>query len=184
MADYTPFAIASGDTNGPADSTTDTGSGSGSGPAFFLGGDSDDRGDGRDAGGGEWDAELHYPDRRTNADGSFTKRKRRRKSNTGGSTNRGKTDNSTGVETLARMLGIVHLGIASATKIVELELKPDESQALAQATANVLEEFDWVPDPKITAIVGLVTTAGTIYGPKYYFYRERKKEEKEARDNA
>lgn len=184
MADYTPFAVSSGGDEQPIDSTTDTGSDSGSGPAFFLGGGSDDRGDGRDAAGSEWDPELHYPDRRTNADGSFTKRKRRRKSNTGGSSNGRRADNSTGVETLARMLGIVHLGIASAVKAPEFALTDDESKALAQATATVLEEFDWTPDPKVTAVVGLVTTAGTIYGPKYYFYRERKKEEKLERDSA
>lgn len=184
MADYTPFAAASGDITEPDNGDADAGNSGGNGPAFFLGGGGDDRSDGRDAGGNEWDADLHYPDRRTNADGSFTKRKRRRKSNTSGGSNRNRSDNSTGVEALSRMLGFVHLGLASVSKTPELVLTDDESKALASATATVLEEFDWTPDPKVQAIVGLITTAGVVYGPKVYFIRERKKAEKEARDNA
>jgi hypothetical protein len=80
------------------------------------------------------------------------------------------------------MLGFVHLGIASALKTPEIKLEDDESKALAQATARVLEEFDWTPDPKVQAVVGLIMTAGSVYGPKVYFIRERKKAERAERD--
>lgn len=73
----------------------------------------------------------------------------------------------------------MHLGIASATKTPELSLDESEAESLAKATANVLEQFDIRPDPKIEAVVGLVTTASVIYGSKYYMIRQRKKEEKE-----
>jgi hypothetical protein len=71
------------------------------------------------------------------------------------------------------MLGYVHLGIAGATKSPELILTDDETKSLATATANVLQEFDIRPSPKAEAIVGLVITAGGIYGPRAYFIRER-----------
>lgn len=74
---------------------------------------------------------------------------------------------------------IVHAGIASLTSIPELELERDDSERLAKATVNVLNEFDFVPSPKVQAIVGLVTTAGMIYGAKYYQYKLRVTEEKE-----
>lgn len=79
---------------------------------------------------------------------------------------------------MARVLAIVHIGIAGATKTPELALEESEAEALANATANVLSEFDIRPDPKIEAVIGLVMVAGTIYGPRIYNIRERKKEER------
>lgn len=81
------------------------------------------------------------------------------------------------------MLAIVHMGLASATKTPELKLEDEEAEALAKSTAVVLEEFDIRPDPKIEAIIGLVTTAGMIYGPRVYLIAERKKQEKRDKDN-
>ena len=76
------------------------------------------------------------------------------------------------------MLAIVHVGLASVTKTPELELEEDEAKSLAMASANVMEQFNITPDPKVTAVLGLVTTCGMIYGPRVYSIRERKKEEK------
>jgi hypothetical protein len=81
------------------------------------------------------------------------------------------------------MLSIVHVGLASVTKTPELVLDDDDAKALTGATCNVLEQFDITPNPKVAAVIGLVTTAGMIYGPKVYMIRERKKEEREARDS-
>jgi hypothetical protein len=79
------------------------------------------------------------------------------------------------------MLAIVHIGLAAATKTPELALEEQESEILAKSIANVLDEFDIRPDPKVEAIVGLVTTAGMIYGPRVYLISERKKREKQER---
>lgn len=79
------------------------------------------------------------------------------------------------------MLAIIHIGIASATKTPELKLEDEEANALAQSTAVVLEEFDIRPDPKIEAVIGLVTTASMIYGPRIYLIGQRRKKEKEER---
>lgn len=49
---------------------------------------------------------------------------------------------------------------------------------LANATANVLEQFDLKPDPKIQAVIGLVMAAGTVYGPRVYMIQARKAQEK------
>ena len=35
-----------------------------------------------------------------------------------------------------------------------------------------MAQFDYVPDPKIAAVLGLVTTTGMIYGPRVYLYRK------------
>ena len=90
--------------------------------------------------------------------------------------------NSNSVETLSRILAIVHTGLAAASKTPELELSDKESEALGSATANVLAQFDIAPDPRVEAIVGLVTVAGMIYGPRMYLIRERKSEEKKQRE--
>jgi len=76
------------------------------------------------------------------------------------------------------MIGFLHIGIANATKCPEFELSPAESNNLASATAKVLEQFDMKPDPRITAVVGLITTAGTIYVPRYYLIQMRKEKER------
>lgn len=52
---------------------------------------------------------------------------------------------------------------------------------LANASANVLEQFDLKPDPKTQAIVGLIIAAGTVYGPRAYMITARKAQEKRAR---
>jgi hypothetical protein len=69
------------------------------------------------------------------------------------------------------------VGIAAATKTPEMVLQDAEASNLAAATANVLEEFDIRPDPKIEAVIGLVTAASMIYGPRIYLITERKKRE-------
>lgn len=76
------------------------------------------------------------------------------------------------------MLAIVHVGLAAVTKTPELELDDKEAASLANAVGNVMTEFDITPDPKIQAVLGLVTVSGMIYGPRIYMIRERRKEER------
>lgn len=186
MAEYQPFTIDGGPAE-PADSDapSSTGASSDSGrEPFFLGGGTDggDSGDSRDAGGNEFDPDIHAGRDKFNNDGTYRRKRGRRKSNASGGSNRRGAGNQAGVEALANMLGFVHLGIASALNTPEIKLKDDESKALAEATARVLEEFDWTPDPKVQAVVGLIMTAGSVYGPKVYFIRERKKAERAERE--
>lgn len=118
-----------------------------------------------------------------NKDGS-PRKKRGRKPGSGGSgssnkqsrTGSNKTVNDA-VDTLSKTLLIVHAGLANFMKFDEMALDEQESNDLANATVNVLDQFDFEPDPRITAVMGLVTTASMIYGPRYIIYRNMKKKE-------
>ena len=76
------------------------------------------------------------------------------------------------------------MGIANITATPELVIDADESKLLANATANLLEQFDLKPDPKIQAVIGLVMAAGTVYGPRAYMIRVRKLQEAAEKKNA
>ena len=111
------------------------------------------------------------------------KRGRRSGGDTQGATksNSKSARNLKAVDTLSQTLLIVHLGLANITKFDGMNLDKSESDALANSLANVMEQFDYVPDPKFTAVAGLVVTSATIYGPRVYLYREDKKEKAEKR---
>jgi len=149
--------------------------------APFLSGDAGNAGD-VDATGERFDDNIHVSRDKRNADGSFRK-KRGRKAGSGsgnsGNKSRRQTDSAASVESLTRVLSILHVGIAGATKSPEFILEDLEAESLANATANVLREFDIRPDPKIEAIVGLVMVAGSIYGPRLYLINERKKKDRD-----
>lgn len=65
------------------------------------------------------------------------------------------------------------MGVAGVTNTPELMIDENEAEYLARSTANVLEQFDMKPDPKIQAIVGLIIAAGTVYGPRAYMIKSR-----------
>lgn len=182
---YEPFSLDNGDnaenTSGDFGTASvapflkpDDGGGSDGGTSGGNSGDVDSNGD-------RFDESIHVDRDKRNADGSFRKR-RGRKPNSAPSGNRARSSNKASIEALTRALAIVHLGIASATKTPEIALEDEEAQTLASAVNNVLIEFDIRPDPKSEAIFGLVVAAGSIYGPRVYLVRERKKQER--KDNA
>lgn len=157
---------------------TGTGGDAGSIDPASLANSGDSNGTGSD---GEFDPEIHVARDKRNADGSYT-RKRGRKSGSGnGGSNttarKAKGDLSGAVDSLSRTLIIFHMGIASATKAPEMELDKQEADLLANATANVLSEFDIRPDPKVEAIFGLITACGMVYGPRVYSIRKRREDE-------
>jgi hypothetical protein len=152
--------------------------------APFLAGNDGSGGD-TDANGERFNPAIHSGRDKLNADGSYRK-KRGRKAGSGAGTGSGsvgskgsrKADSAASVESLARVLAVLHVGIATATKTPEMVLDDSEASLLANATANVLEQFDIRPDPKIEAIIGLIMAAGSIYGPRMYLISERKKADK------
>lgn len=165
------------DSLGTENTGSDIDSGADNASFLSLGGSGNSGGSG--SGSDErFDPGIHVSPDKRNADGSY-RRKRGRKPGSSGAGKR-QADNSASVETLSRLLAIVHLGIATATKTPELNLDQGEADSLAMATANVLEQFDIRPDPKIEAVIGLVTTASVIYGSKVYMIRARMKEERES----
>lgn len=150
-------------------------------PGFLtFGGTRSDTGtggsDSGDGGSGDFDPVIHIGRDKRNGDGSYRKKRGRK---AGGNTSpRGKkADLSTSIDALTRILTVVHVGLAGVTRSPEWKLEQDEAESLAGATANVLSEFDIRPDPKIEAIIGLVTVSGVIYGPRIYLITERKKAE-------
>lgn len=170
---YQPFGSADSGIDGGGERPIDTVAAA---PGFLsLGGGG---GDNDSGGGGDFDASIHIgPDKR-NADGSYRKKRGRKANGSGPSRSSGKkADNQASVEALTRILTIIHVGIAGVTKTPEMKLEDDEAESLAGATSNVLAEFDIRPDPKIEAIVGLVTVSALIYGPRIYLITERKKAE-------
>ena len=87
-------------------------------------------------------------------------------------------------EMLAAQFQILNLGIATLTKFEDFKLDDSEALEMAKATANVMAQFDYVPDPKVAAVLGLVTTTSMIYGPRVYLFnksRAAKKVERRAK---
>lgn len=175
MEHFEPLALRVGSDGGPAEVT-------GADADFLDLGGSGDAGNGGGSGGddGRFDAAIHVSPDKRNADGSYTKKRGRKSGNNSSTTSRSsrKSDNSASLDSLTRVLSILHLGIAAATKAPEMALEDSESEALAKATANVMDQFDIKPDPKIEALIGLMMVAGSIYGPRVYLIKERKKEER------
>jgi hypothetical protein len=56
--------------------------------------------------------------------------------------------------------------MAMMTGIPELALQEQEAISLAKAIKTFSEEFDFAPNPKIMAALGLIGTAGMIYVPR------------------
>lgn len=156
------------------------------GAVHLGGGDSDggSRGDtGGSTGGGDdftFDADRHISRDRTNADGSY-RRKRVRGGRASAHSRAPKAVNSASVDALTQTLIIVHAGLANFTKIREFEIDASEGKALATAVANVLVEFDIPIDSKTQAMVSLIVAGASIYGPRLYLYNERMKGQKKAR---
>lgn len=171
MADYIPTFGTGSDAIEPVGPIDDANSG---GIPDFLGGN--DTG-GNAADSGEFDAAIHVGRDKRNADGSYTRKRGRRG---GGASSPGskKANYSASVDSLAMIIGIAHIGLASAFSTPELALEDAESKRMAEATGRVLQEFDIRPNPKAEAIIGLVICAGSIYGPRAYMINERKKRER------
>lgn len=77
-----------------------------------------------------------------------------------------------GVEMLAAQFQILNVGISYMTRFDDFRLDDQEANDLANATAQVMVQFNYTPDPKFTAVMGLVTTVGIIYGPRVYLYKK------------
>lgn len=76
---------------------------------------------------------------------------------------------------------MLHIGIANVSKSPEFEIDKTESDLLANATVNVLQQFDIRPDPRAEAIFGLLVACGTVYGPRIYIHNKRKQTDKKAK---
>lgn len=156
------------------DGSADSGGNDEFGSTTLDGGIADPRG-----GDFVFDAERHISKDKLNADGTYRRKRKRRGSGGVRPSNQrtSKADLSASIEGLTKVLLVMHIGMAEMTKTPELVLTETEANTLATSTANVMDQFDITPDPKIQAVVGLLMTAGMIYGPRLYNIRERVKNE-------
>lgn len=76
------------------------------------------------------------------------------------------------------MLLIAHTTLAGVTATPELELQPEESEMMAKAIVPVLDQFDFTPDPKVAAVLGLIAASAKVYGPRAYLIRARLQDER------
>jgi len=89
-----------------------------------------------------------------------------------------KTDKQQAAD-LNGLLWMVHKGLASVTKIEELELAPEESKELADAIARVQAFYPQsVLSPLAMAWTGLFITCGKVYGTRIIAYSASKKKNK------
>lgn len=90
---------------------------------------------------------------------------------TGRNNSRGKTGRKTKTadslslngETVA---GLHHV-LAALMKMPELAISLEEGNALAESINTVCKEYNLIVDSKTAALIGLVTTAGMIYVPRF-----------------
>lgn len=83
-----------------------------------------------------------------------------------------------GLETL--LLSVHTIGSALVS-VPELALDPKEAHVLAEGIENVLQFYDFVPDPKLMAWVNLTSSASLIYGTRMKAYANRLKAERRKR---
>lgn len=155
---------------GSGDTGQDTGNGDGNGSEYInpvnVAGDEYERDD---------DGNVVY--------GTSGKPRKKRGRKPGGKTGRRSQPKSAGnnqaINSLTQALILVHMGLAGVTKFPDFALDPKtEAEPLANSISNVLAEFDVEPNPKFTAMVGLISTASVIYGPRIYLYKQQKEEQK------
>lgn len=201
-----PGARAAGSIAGAAGAGTDTGPGKPSGAGGGGTGGSGGRNSGDSAKSGAknsaavkpaelvGDSATYQTDENGNiiykADGTPAKKRGRKPGQKNGETveavkakPKNKADNklATSVDMLAAQFQLLNTGIAFLTKFDDFALEDSEAKSMAIATANVMDQFDYVPDPKIAACMALVTTTSMIYGPRIYLYNSHRKKLREKR---
>ncbi len=140
-----------------------------------------------DSDGGDdftFDPDRHIDPSKRNADGSYRRKRRRRGSGSSagsGSGPRGKkADYSASIDALSTVLAMGFGTLAAVAKEPIWNLEKLESDAGAKALANLLEQFEIMPDPKIQAVVGCAIVFSGIIAPRMYLISEKKKEAKKA----
>lgn len=144
-----------------------------------LGGD--DNGGGGDGDGIDTDLYQRNADGsvKRNADGS-PRKKRGRKAGSGSSGTTSK--NPLSVSGIEALLFSTHAILSAALNTPELELEKIESQALAEATANVARHYPTSISAKTIDWCALATCLGLTYGPRVVLVRNRLAKERERKE--
>lgn len=83
------------------------------------------------------------------------------------------------LQTIAGFLMPIHAMLAAKMEAPEFVLNQGEAETIGDATVELMDAFDFDPDPRISASIGFVVALGTVYGGKYLAFRARKQEEQE-----
>ena len=90
---------------------------------------------------------------------------------TGRNNSRGKTGRKTKTADSIYLNGETVTGLnhvlASLLKMPELAISIDEGNALAESINTVCKEYNLIVDSKTAALIGLITTAGMVYVPRF-----------------
>lgn len=79
------------------------------------------------------------------------------------------------IDKLTQGVAFIHMALAGALKIEELNMGLDEAGALVVASLDVMKEYDLTPDPKTAAWMNLVMVSATVYGTRVMAYQTRMK---------
>lgn len=81
-------------------------------------------------------------------------------------------------QALARQLIGIHMLAVSATGLAELAISENEAVLLADAMANVAQEYDLALDGKTGATIQLIATGAMIYLPRIAMINQRMEKQK------
>lgn len=91
-----------------------------------------------------------------------------------GSVNARKTKDTVSVAGLASILLSGHTMLAAITRTQEFLIEPDEADAIAKASAEVLSYYDNLKiSNQAVAWFGLISAVGAVYGPRVIAFRLR-----------
>lgn len=146
-----------------------------------LGGD--DNGGGGDGDGIDTDLYQRNADGsvKRNADGS-PRKKRGRKAGSGSGSSGTTSKNPLSVSGIEALLFSTHAILSAALNTPELELEKIESQALAEATANVARHYPTSISAKTIDWCALATCLGLTYGSRVVLVRNRLAKERERKE--
>lgn len=167
-------SATSGDTNGAAFDFGAIASNPDFGASGNSGGSGDTNGGNSGSSSGNTGSDSGTGKRRGRPPGS-----KNRASSSGGNS---KAARSASVEGVTRLLQLVSVGVASATKIKEFELEAGDSKSLAEVYINLAEQYGYKPDPKLEALFAAVVVTGQIAGAKVISYRMRMIQERRERE--
>lgn len=77
---------------------------------------------------------------------------------------------------MGKQLVGLHMVVAMATGIPEIQIREEEGMGLAVAIGNVAEQYDLAIDGKTGAMLQLVMTAAMIYGPRALMLKAKAKQ--------
>lgn len=168
---------------GTTPSSGDASGGSGDGLERVSIADAGGDASGGELGGDGLDADLYQRNQdgsvKRNADGS-PRRKRGRKG-TGSGSSGSASKNPVSVSGIEALLFSTHAILSAALHTPELALEKTESQALAEATANVARHYPTSISAKTIDWAALATCLAFTYGPRAVMIRQRLDAEREQR---